>query len=62
MDDDINIENIRKCIQESLNFKSYPEAVGSKARFLNLLFKIVFAVSFIWKILPLGSSYWRWAH
>ena len=48
--------------QESLNFKSYPEAVCSIAHFLNLLFKIVFAVKFIWKILPLGSSYWRWAH
>ena len=62
MGDDISIENIRKCIQESFNFKSYPGAVYSKACFLNLFFKIVLVVKFIWKTLPLGSSYWRWAH
>lgn len=39
MHGNINIENLRKVIQESLKFKLYPVAGCSKAYFLDLFFK-----------------------
>ena len=59
MHDNINIENTKKLIQESLKFKLQPAAVHFKACLLDLGFflKLLWS-NLLWKILPAISPSW----